>query len=622
MSAATTTARKSSETRAEAFDRDRMKLVMTVATRMKNGGANVLEAATTPNETGAILHHTRKCMARVVPVWCTLPLFPLAAVSGVDVLDDAILAEEMKTTGADSIHLKSFNVSKKVVKELVAQMPSEEDERFSLLAEMRTICTDAQKGNDCIRVVAMEKGKEKGEREKPHTEAVASTTWFKHEPIVRAIPWIIRNSNYLKYAGKGLLCINLGTGDDKLMVSRESVMIIRCAMDIDPFNLPDCGSAEAVEMFNTKVRQRIFALPVDGDVFHAVVQSGRVVDYVNPKGESVAVNLRCTVDIRKATRHFDAEHTAPIDHRYLVEPGDMAIDAVIALTTLLLGADHVPAPLAAYRKIASHQRPQVDLAKAAGDYTVKHYAPYDDDANTLEDVVEMVSKWAGMPWVMPSVEWKLKDGVVKTILLPCAKAYEAPLYNLYLSCYGPQDGKSYAAKDSSDITFELKELFKTFSKLCCNEPVSYALVRNAIKGTGAKAKGGTKKKKKAAAAAAAAMDAAADVETITDAAGRAFRASNATNDGLAKLLKSLEGVDFAKLQRDVEAIKAKLLLDDDADDDEEEDDEEDDEDDEDEDEDDEDEDEDEEDEDEEPPAKKAQKRSLPAESARSKKARK
>jgi hypothetical protein len=392
-------------------------------------------------------------------------------------------------------------------------------------------------------------------------------------------------------------------------VSRESVMIIRCAMDIDPFSLPQCGSAEAVHMFNTKVRQKIFALPVDGDAFSPVVQSGRVVDYVNPSGDSVAINLRCTVDIRRASRHFDAEHTAPIDHRYLVEPGDMALDAVIALTTRLLGADHVPAPLAAYRKIASHQRPQVDLAKVTGDYNVKHYAPYDDDsANTLEGVVEMVGKWAGMPWVMPSVEWKLKDGVVKTILLPCAKSYEAPLYHLYMSCYGPQDGKTYAAKDSSDITFELKELCKTFTKVCCNESVSFALVRNAI--NGAKAKSGTDKKKKKASAAAA-MDVSTDVDTIADAASRAFRASNTTNDGLAKLLSSLEGVDFAKLVRDVEAIKAKLLSDDD-DEEEEQEDEEEEEEEEEVYENDDDTDEDDEEEDEGPPAKRVRKRSSKA----------
>jgi len=606
--AATSTTRKSNDRAVEAFDRDRMKLVITIASRMEAGGADVLDAATTPNETGAILHHPRKCLARVVPAWCTMPLFPLASVPEAEVVDDAVLIEEMKTVGADSIHLKSFNVSKKVVKDLVAQIPSQYDERFSALAEMRTICTDAHNGNDSIRVVAMEKGVAKGEREKPHTEAVASTTWYKHEPIVRAIPWIVRNSNYLKYAGKGALCVNLGTEDDKLMVSRESVMIIRCAMDIDPFSLPQCGSAEAVHMFNTKVRQKIFALPVDGDAFSPVVQSGRVVDYVKNSGDSVAINLRCTVDIRRASRHFDAEHTAAIDHRYLVEPGDMALDAVIALTTRLLGADHVPAPLAAYRKIASHQRPQVDLAKATGDYNVKHYAPYDDEsANTLEGLVEIVGKWAGMPWVMPSVEWKLKDGVVKTILLPCAKSYEAPLYHLYMSCYGPQDGKTFAAKDSSDITFELKELFKTFTKVCCNESVSFALVRNAI--NGAKAKSGTDKKKKKASAAAA-VDVSTDVDTIADAASRAFRASNTTNDGLAKLLSSLEGVDFAKLVRDVEAIKAKLLSDDEEEDDEEE--EEDDEEEEEEDENDDDTDEDDEEEDEQPPAKGVRKRSSKA----------
>jgi hypothetical protein len=533
-------------------------VALAVTFKEPNERKKVLARLYTEDERSAILHNSVRNVIATVPDACMMGVLPPVAMPSTT-LDDAELVEKMRAESAEGCHTRSFRFFAEKASAMRDDLPEAETAVIDKLKK----CSQAVEieymklyvGMEAVTELPPKKinpdGSQVQPRARPKNVEVEGTYSFS-DVVGRAMPYVVMNTNNLKHSSRHVPAVKLADGDDAPAVSRDAALVARLLMDIDVLKLPAKGSAEAVTMYNDKVRSALFGLPLDGatDV-QPRIRDGKIEGFASPEGDLHDMCLRCTVDL-DGVRHV-ADDTDPIDGRYLVTPNDSVIDLVVALTDRLVGAEYVPEAVRAYRKTPSGKRPDIDVKEVVLKYRAREYAPLAKDV-TPAGVNNAVKAWQHKEWRTPTVTFryfseKRNQMVARNMLLPCSTTEQVPIINRFLTRFGPQDAKEHTCDHFKLVCKDLNQLVSALSKVASGEVVAYTLDR-IIKGAGTpKAKrrrtggGGAS----SAAARAVASEPSGELETAVSALHEATNAMHAQVDEIGKLRALWEGMDVAKL---------------------------------------------------------------------------
>jgi len=293
-----------------------------------------------------------------------------------------------------------------------------------------------------------------------------ATLYSTEAAIARAVPLVASEFGKISFR-EDAKAVDLGDG---VFLSPSQAMIARFCFGVDVLALPEKGSDEAVELWNLKIRDSLVAVSESAGVC-PTVEDGKITGYVDAEGASADVAFHYIMALPGVPVADDAVEGQ--DHRMLRVANPRVCEMYIALTSRLVGAEHVAKPLMEWCRLTSKQREDTFNLERAQSKAHRDYAEPEDA--TAEGMLAATSNWRGCDFVNPTIAVTNADGGSRREFLVCGSNGDVAVASNNLATMGPQDGEHYHAGCFEKKLKPLVVVFKALGALSIGKQPARAL---------------------------------------------------------------------------------------------------------------------------------------------------